>query len=125
MAFENANLLEATGSKQITEKNTHNNFAIEEMEVQRDQDTQFHNYLWRPHLDQDTIIYGDPIWCQMMCLLGTENSEMSQASMSLPLVTFIGIAQRDAGKWWCLDASIPGLSGSNFRDHESVLRSYL
>lgn len=59
----------------------------------------------------------------MMCLLGTENSEMSQASMSLPLVTFIGIAQRDAGKWWCLDASIPGLSGSNFRDHESVLRS--
>lgn len=58
VAFENANLLEATGSKQITEKNTHNNFAIEEMEVQRDQDTQFHNYLWRPHLLPDDVLAG-------------------------------------------------------------------
>lgn len=58
------------------------NFAVEGIEFQRDQDTQFHSYLLRSHLVPDAV-------------LGAEDSEVSKTSMSLPLVTFIGIAQRD------------------------------
>lgn len=39
VAFENVNFLEATGGKQKTEGIKPSNFGIEEMEVQRAQDT--------------------------------------------------------------------------------------
>lgn len=56
VAFENASFLEATGGKQKTEGEKNNNFAVEGMEVQRDQDTQVHNYLLRLHLAPDATL---------------------------------------------------------------------
>lgn len=56
VAFENVSFLEATGGKQKTEGKKPSNFAIEGMEFQRAQDTQFHNYLLRLHSVPDAVL---------------------------------------------------------------------